>query len=135
MKLSDKNKPELIRELFFFGAIGLVVNIVGYAVFLFCVSTGMSPQAAFVVGYVIGLSISYLLNRTLTFRSTVRLSYAGPRFIILNLVGLVFCLVALTLLIDLFMIPSWLSQLVVTVVYAIGSFLVQRVFVFIKGEK
>lgn len=80
------------KEFIFFVIIG-VINTFNGTVFSFLYSLFMNANVAFIIGYISGLIISYLLNSYFTFKETLRISKFVkfgisyiPNFIIQNII-------------------------------------------------
>lgn len=85
----------LTKEFFIFLIIG-IINTFNGTIFSYIYSSFLNENLAFVLGYISGLFISYLLNSLLTFKETLSLykllkfaiSYI-PNFIIQNIVVII----------------------------------------------
>ena len=89
----------------------------------------LSPEASNVIGYVVGLTTSYLLNRIFTFRSGGRKLPEFARFVMIFLISFAANFVALTALLHVAVHPI-ASQLIAGVIYVATSYLLNRSFVF-----
>ncbi|MDE8651510.1 GtrA family protein [Novosphingobium album (ex Liu et al. 2023)] len=56
-----------MRQLIRFGAVGLVNTLVGLAVIMGLIALGAGDYAANLYGYLVGLALSFVLNRSWTF--------------------------------------------------------------------
>ena len=121
----------LKKEFFLFVFVG-VVNTGNSIVFAYFLSTILNDNLAYIVGYVISLGVSYLLNSFITFREKLGfsklfkfcISYI-PNFIIQNLAVIVF----LNML-------GWHKLIAYMIAAAIGipvTFILQRFFTFKKN--
>ena len=63
-----------VRRLASFGAIGAAITLLNYVVFTGLIRLGVHYLLASAVGWALGLSVSYVLNRRLTF--AVRRAYS-----------------------------------------------------------
>lgn len=114
-----------------FALVGLANTAVGYGVILllyYRFETG--PVLANVGGYLIGVLLSYVLNRSFTFAShrphveaLPRFSLAATACFVLNLIVLKFCMSVLTL-------PVALAQALAVGTYTIAFYLTSRFLVF-----
>ncbi|KOM87004.1 GtrA family protein [Clostridium botulinum] len=85
----------LSKQFFIFVTIGIINTFIG-VVFSYIFSSFLNENLAFIVGYICGLFVSYLLNSFFTFRENLDLnkfikfsiSYI-PNFIIQNIVVLI----------------------------------------------
>ena len=82
-----------------YGGVGVGTNLGLYALFLLLVWAGLSPVPVSGLCYVLGVAMSYLLNRRWTFASRGSHQQDLPRFMIAYGVGLIVTLVSMRLLI------------------------------------
>lgn len=61
------SSSKLFAQLARFSSVGIINTMVGYAVIFGCMALGMSPYTANILGYVVGLMCSFLLNRAFVF--------------------------------------------------------------------
>lgn len=96
MNIMDKIKKIFLnKEFIFFIGIGLI-NTFNGVVFSFIYSSLLNENLAFVLGYISGLAISYILNSYITFKEKLSftkfikfgISYI-PNFIIQNIVVII----------------------------------------------
>ena len=123
----------LVRQSLRFGAVGIVNTLIGLsAIYALMFFLGAGPAIANVVGYAIGLAVSFALNRVWTFKSTQPIRHVLPRYLItagvcylLNLGIVLLCTAHLSAN------PYW-AQLVGIGIYTICMFLGCRWYVFIR---
>jgi putative flippase GtrA len=119
------------KEFFLFVFVG-VVNTGNSIVFAYLLSNILNDNLAYIVGYVISLAVSYLLNSFITFREKLSfsklfkfcISYI-PNFIIQNLAVIIF----LNML-------GWHKLIAYMIAAVIGipvTFILQRFFTFKKN--
>lgn len=127
-----------------FGLVGVLNTAVSFVVFQLCyvafeaggVTAGASPTAgidmgsfraavATAIGYSAGVVNSFLLNRGWTFRVQARSAWQFPRFVIVNIAGLLLGSAAMFVLVDergYAAVPVWfLTTAVVMVLNFLGS--------------
>jgi putative flippase GtrA len=90
----------------------------------------MSPEASNVLGYSIGLLVSFALNRTFIFRSSGRPSGELARFFAVVAIAFGLNLVVLYVLVRILLIHEAVSQVLAGVVYVISSYAMNKKFVF-----
>lgn len=125
------NIKGLIRQSLRFGLVGMVNTAIGLAViYSLMFFFGIGVAGANLVGYVIGLGVSFALNRLWTFNSTQQVSRVLPKYVLvagacylLNL-GMVVVSTASRL------IDPYLAQLLGIGVYTVCMFVACRWFVF-----
>jgi putative flippase GtrA len=120
-----------VKEFSRFVAVGIANTLLGYAViFAFMYLARWSPEASNAAGYGVGLLMSYLMNRSFTFRSS---NNRGPEFIRFLVVfalayGVNFAVLALSLYV--LSTPAWMAQILAGIAYVATSFLLNRAYVF-----
>ncbi len=126
---NQKNK--VVVELITFNVIGLFNTIFCYILFVSLILMGLHYAVALIADYIVGATISFVLNKKYTFR------YEGKTSILMILrmtQGVIFIflinLFVLFLLVEKFLVMEIVAQLVSLAIVAIGSYLVQRKYVF-----
>lgn len=111
-------------------AVGVMNTIVGYGVIFSLMYIGKSPEFSNITGYIIGISVSYILNRYFTFNDKNNFFTGFLKFVlsmaisyILNFITLIYCIRVIG-------INPYLSQLISGVVYTISGFLFSKYFAF-----
>jgi putative flippase GtrA len=100
-----------------FAVVGVLNSAIQYLVFLFLYSlTGTQYLLASIIGYVAGMTNSYILNRRWTFGSrNQKLLTELSRFVAVNLISLGANLGLLYLLVSTgVMVPQWAQVLAIT---------------------
>lgn len=92
-----------------YGIIGLVNNAALYLLFVLLVTLGIRPVLTAGLCYILGVAISYVLNRRWTFESTNSHARDLPRFVVAYGVGLASTLVTIYVL--LFWLPPEIAQI------------------------
>lgn len=114
-----------------FATVGVLNTLVGYAVIFLCMyGLGLSPVVSNVIGYGFGLTTSFTLNRSYTFRSKAAVGPQVVRFLVFF--GLAY-LVNLGVLIGMTQylgVGGGISQIVAGVAYSSVFFLLSHYFVF-----
>ena len=119
------------REVLTFIIIGVSWNALFYGGFVLLVNGfDAPPKATMTVLYVIGVVLSFYLNRRMTFRSEGALGKEFIKFSLLYLVGYGINYVGLVLLIDQMHVAAWISQGLMAVLLAVFFFVSQKLLVF-----
>lgn len=114
-----------------FGAVGLVNTAIGLAaiyVVMFFFRTG--PAIANAIGYAIGFTVSFALNRSWTFRSSGPSSEFLPGFLLVVAVSYILNLSAVFTATSIFAVNPYLAQVLGVGLYTACSFFGCRWFVF-----
>jgi putative flippase GtrA len=124
----------LIRQSIRFGAVGLVNTAVGltaiYAT-LFFFHTG--PAIANSIGYAIGLTVSFVLNRIWTFNSNRPIIRVLPKYLLVAAISYLMNLGAVMATFSYVSANPYLAQLPGMVTYTLFMFFGCRWFVFTPG--
>jgi putative flippase GtrA len=112
-------------------AVGIANTLFGYVlIFGFMFVAGWSPEASNVAGYSIGLITSYLLNRSITFRSINQRGSEFLRFVAVFLISFGANFAALWVMLHVLGVEDWIAQIVAGFFYVGMSYLLNRAFVF-----
>lgn len=126
---------DLLRQAVTFGLVGLVNTAVGLTViYVMMFGVGASPVVANMVGYGVGLCVSFTLNSRITFRQGLTV-LSGLRFIAAFAISYFANLVCLVTLIGPGGISPTYAQLGSMVIYTLVFFLLSRFFVFNDNGK
>jgi putative flippase GtrA len=110
---------------------GVFNTAVGLGVIWFCWRViGLPPVVANAIGYCVGLCVSFLINRTWTFRSDRSTKSALPRFLAVFVVSYLANLATLLLLTDVFHVRVEWATLAANVPYTLVFYCGSRWFVF-----
>lgn len=120
-----------LRQLLRFVFVGGINTLVGVAAILgFRFIAGASDVVANLLGYLIGIVVSYVLNRRITFADRGAVASSLPRFLVAvataygaNLITLVICLRVIGA-------ASLVAQIASIAVYSVVFFLLAKLFAF-----
>lgn len=93
------------KSLYRYGFVGIISNLLVYGVFVALIWNTVPPVWATAMCYTLGLSISYLANRSWSFESSADHRSDLPRFLLAYGVGFVATLVFISVL-TLFLRPE-----------------------------
>lgn len=118
-------------QVFRFLLVGCINTLAGLtAIYGLMYWTNLNPMTANAIGFIIGVVISYSLNKGWTFESKATLSSAIPKYIL----SVVLCyganISALSLLIYAFNTNIYAAQLGGIATYTVLMFIICRLFVF-----
>ena len=123
-----------MRQLFRYGLVGVVSNAVAFAAYLAITFLGVSPEASMTIVYVIGATVGFLGNRTLTFAHQGSVMGAGIRYVIAHSVGYALNLSILIVMVGRLGYAHQLVQAFAILVVAAFLFLAFKFFVFTNNE-
>ncbi|MBF4634771.1 GtrA family protein [Agreia pratensis] len=113
-----------------FGAIGGLNNLLSYGIFVALTVAGMPSIGAATITYATGMVVSYLANRSFTFRHSGSARRSVLRFVAVNLAGYALNVAILAVFVELIGWNALGVQLGAIVVVATGIYLGMRFWVF-----
>ena len=127
----DGSMTFLFRQFSSFVVVGVIATGVHYALLIGLVETaGISAVAAALVGYGAGGTVSYGLNRRLTFRTKLPHEAAVSRFTVVAAVGFGLTYIFMSLLVDGAGIPYLPAQVATTGIVLLWNFAAHRLWTF-----
>ncbi|MEJ8847068.1 GtrA family protein [Variovorax rhizosphaerae] len=122
-----------MKQLMRFAAVGVLNTAVGYAVIFGCMYLlGLSAVVSNVLGFAVGLVISYVMNRRFTFRSVASAPREMLRFVLIFLLAYFCNLGVLLLLIKSVGMHEGIAQVPAGIVYFGISFILNKYYVFAR---
>lgn len=126
----------LLKYFLRFATVGVVNTLVGYAVIFLCMyGFDLSAIASNIIGYGVGLTTSFTLNRAYTFRSTAALGPQVFRFLVFFSLAYLVNLGVLIALIRYLSLGNGVAQVLAGAAYSIVFFLLSNYFVFLDHER
>ncbi len=121
----------LAGEIGRFGGVGILAAVAHYGTLIALVELfHVAPTAAALAGFVAGGIVSYVLNRSYTFRSDRAHSEALPRFLAIAAVGFVLTGVLMEGLTGWLGVPYILAQLSTTGVVLVWHYIANKLITF-----
>ncbi len=128
--------PRDVRVFARFAAVGIASNALLFLLYLALVGgAGLQPVLAATFAWVGGVAATFLVNRSWTFGDTGPRASTFARYWSLYAAAYALNIVLLVLLVDGAGFPHELVQGVLIVVFGLGLFLGQRLWVFPKGAE
>lgn len=121
-----------LRQFFTYALIGVLINFLGYAIYLILTYLWGAPKLTMTALYFVGASIGFFANRRFTFRHDGGIGVTGVRYLLAQVAGYMLNLFLL-LFVDWFDFPHQIVQAIAIVVVAIFLFVVLRLFVFVPS--
>jgi putative flippase GtrA len=114
-----------------FASVGVLNTLIGYAVIFLCMyGFDQGAVTSNVIGYAVGLVVSFFFNRTFTFRSKAAVVPEAVRFVVIFLLAYLANLGVLVLLTRHLNLHEGLSQVMAGVAYFSLSFVLSKYYVF-----
>jgi putative flippase GtrA len=120
----------ILGQLIRYGLTGVVHNVGGFLLYLLATYLGAEPKLAMSVLFVVGVAVSFLLNRAWAFGDSNPIAGSLGRFLLAYVFGYLLNLAALLLLVDRLGYPHQWVQGFATIAIAGVLFLLNRYFVF-----
>lgn len=120
----------IVRQAASFVFVGLTVNFALYAAYLILTRTLMGAFAAMTMTYCSGVVVSFVLNRSFTFRFDGEKGFTFLRYVSAYLFGYLLNFAGLWLLADRCRIPHEFVQIGMIFVIAVMLFFLQKYWVF-----
>jgi len=125
-----------MKQILTFAVIGVFNTAFGYGIIFFCMyALSISPEVSNIVGYIIPVGTSYLLNRRFTFESQQRRATEFAKFMVVFCVAYTVNFVTLVIFVRLLMVNKGLSQCFAGAAYVITSFTMSKYYAFRSAEK
>jgi putative flippase GtrA len=119
------------RQVIAFAGVGVAAAIVHYGLLIGLVELlAWRPTAATLIGYIGGGIVSYLLNRSLTYRSDRPHEEATWRFAAVAGVGFILTYGLMELLHGWLSLPYVLAQVLITGIVLVWSFFAHKIWTF-----
>lgn len=124
------NAYETLRRALRYCTVGLLLNVLGYGLYIFVTWLGLEPKVAVSIFYPLGVVYGYFAHKSLSFRHKGDHAFSGARFLLAQMGGYLLNLALLAALVDHFGIPHQIVQACAIVLVAIFLFLSFHYFVF-----
>lgn len=124
---------ELVRQSLRFGVVGLANTAIGLAaIYALMFFWDVSPSKANALGYSLGMTVSFVLNRVWTFGSNRSVAQELPKYLLVVAVSYLLNLGLVITAISNFAFNPYLAQLLGVGVYTVFVFSGCRRFVFVR---
>ncbi len=124
------NKQHAVLQLIRYGIVGIVCNLIGYAIYLLITQSGLSPKTAMSILYLLSATISFWGNRQYTFAHQGNQLGAGARYFIVHCIGYLINLSILVVMVDILEFAHQWVQAMAIFIVAGFLFLALKFFVF-----
>ena len=130
MIIEQINKNITDKHFYKYLGIGVVNTIVGYSIIFSLLYIGLNAFMSNFAGYLIGITVSYYLNRKFNFKSNKPHKEAFPKFFLSLFIAYLANLLMLAISLKLLMIDKYISQIIAGAIYVIIGFLGSKYFAF-----
>lgn len=130
MLLGGFGLVRMSKELLRYTVIGVLLNAGGFVAYLWLTFVSFDPKAALTISFAGQVLVGFAFNRDWTFRARVGFRDMFPRYAAAYMAAYLINLAGLFLFVDVLGHPHVIVQIVLTLLIAIGLFLVQRNWIF-----
>lgn len=121
----------MIKSKFFrYLVIGIFNTIIGYGIIFIMMAIGILPEIANIIGYIIGIIISYFLNKIYTFKTKVKCKKEFFRFALCMACSYIINLIVLIIMHRYFGIDKYIATIVAGIFYTISGYIFSKYFAF-----
>ena len=124
-----------LKQLFRFSIAGVVNSILGYSVIFILLVFSVNPIISNFLGYIAGLSLSFMLSKNWVFKSTSSFPKEVGKFLLTFLICYLANLCALVFILKQFEINVYIAQIISGIVYFIGFYFISKNVIFTKTSK
>ena len=129
--LCNKLKLNSIQQILRYGLVGILINALGYFVYLIITYNGADPKCTMTALYSFGVIISFFANRRFTFQHNGHMGASGVGYLLVQVLGYLLNLCLLLLFVDWLGFSHQIVQAIAIVIVAVFLFVMLRVFVFV----
>ena len=123
------------RQLIRYGSVGVVSNLLLYLLYLGLTDLGMGHKLTMSLVYVLGVTVTFVINRNWSFGHDGALHHAFARYILAYAIGYLLNLGLLWFGADRLGLPHEIVQAAAVLIVAASLFLMHRYWVFTPGER
>lgn len=124
--LSKKEIYRIIR----FATAGVINTITGFGTIFVLMYHGVSPVVSNILGYIVGITLSFFLNSLYTFNSRPNILRQMPKFLLSVFVSYLLNFLCLVFFIYTLKVDKYISQIFAGAVYTVSGYVLMRNFVF-----
>ncbi len=119
-----------MRQLIYYGLVGVATNFVAYCIYLVITHLGVEPKRAMTLVYVIGASIGFIGNRKLTFSHRGDAFHSAIKYAFAHLAGYLLNFLILFIFVDKLGYIHQAVQAAAIIVVAGFLFIIFKYYVF-----
>lgn len=123
-----------IRYLFGYLGIGVLNTIVGHGTIFGLMFLGFNPYISNISGYAVGITFSYILNKSWNFKSKRPHREAYPRFVLSLLIAYLVNLAFLFIGLNVIGLNKYIAQIIAGIFYTGIGFLLSRYITFSEAK-
>lgn len=136
MRVISELKRMMDRQFIRFLSVGMINTFVGHGIiFATMYLLQWPPELSNIVGYSVGLILSFTLSKTFTFRSNGALSAEAIRFLIVFAISYSANLIVLSFSVRILGWHAVLSQITAAAFYVFCSYFLNKRFVFLTEKQ
>ena len=110
--------------------IGIFNTIIGYGIIFILMALGVIPEIANIIGYIIGIIISYILNKIFTFKTKTKSKKEFFRFVICMICSYLINIIVLVILYRYIGIDKYIATIIASIFYTFSGYIFSKYFAF-----
>lgn len=121
-----------LKQLIIYGAVGLCLNLILYAIYLLIVFLGADPKSSMTLVYIAGVGLGFYSHRAITFSHNGDIRKSVTRYLVAHTIGYVINLACLFIFVDLIGFKHQIIQALSILIVALYLFFTFKFWVFPK---
>lgn len=122
------------KQLIIYGAVGLCLNLILYAIYLLIVLLGADPKSSMTLVYLAGVGLGFYSHRAITFSHTGDIGKSVTRYLVAHIIGYLINLACLFIFVDLLGFKHQIIQALSILIVALYLFFIFKLWVFPKSK-
>lgn len=110
--------------------VGVANTIIGFGIIFIMMFCGFSPEVSNLVGYIVGIFVSYVLNKYFTFKKNKKSKKEFFKFALSMLIAYLLNFLTLLICYRILNIDKYLSQIIAGVIYTLSGFIFSKFYAF-----
>ncbi|MEJ5299411.1 MAG: GtrA family protein [Thermodesulforhabdaceae bacterium] len=128
------NQLKRFENFYKYLIVGFLITLIGYSIIFLLMYIGVSPETSNIIGYAVGITVSYILNKVYTFKSKAHPKKEFPKFLFSLLISYGLNLLTLILCVRTLYINMYISQVISGTVYTLSGFFLAEYFAFRRKD-
>ncbi len=110
--------------------VGVINTIIGYGVIFILMTIHVMPEIANIIGYMIGIIVSYILNKLYTFKTKNKSKKEFLTFILCMICSYMINLIILIILYRYCGIDKYIATIIAGIFYTLSGYIFSKYFAF-----
>ncbi len=110
--------------------VGIINTIIGYGIIFTLMTIHIIPEVANIIGYIIGIIISYILNKIYTFKTNNKSKKEFIKFALCMICAYAINLAIFVILHRYFNIDKYIATIIAGIFYTLSGYIFSKYFAF-----